>query len=106
MQCIVTCFFVGHNESYVGSIGSKLKHHNPPHRNITLEHLDEELIIAWNGPNIPHCDKLVKDTIDTMYGVGQWHFQRVSTASKLKFYVSKAVDSLQNNHSSILLDNY
>ena len=54
MQCIVTCFFMGHNESYVESIGSKLKHHNPPNRNITLEHLEEEFIVAWNGPEIPH----------------------------------------------------
>ena len=51
----VTCFFKGHNESYVESIGSKLKHHNLPNRNITLEHLEEELIVAWNGPEIPHC---------------------------------------------------
>ena len=64
----------------------------------TIETLPQS-IIAWNGPNIPHCNKLVKDTIDTMYGVGQWHFQRVSTASKLKFYnVPDAVDSLQNKH--------
>ena len=50
MQCIVTCFFMGHNESYVESIGSKLKHHNPPNHNITLEHLEGESIVAWNGP--------------------------------------------------------
>ena len=47
-------------QSYVESIGSKLKHHNPPHGNIAIEYLDEELIIAWNRPNISDCDKLVK----------------------------------------------
>ena len=64
MQCIVTCLFMGHNESFVESIGSKLKHHNPPNRNITSEHLEEELIVAWVGPEISHCDIIVKETID------------------------------------------
>ena len=41
MQCIVCCCFIGHNESYVESIGSKLKVHNPPNRSITLSHLEE-----------------------------------------------------------------
>jgi hypothetical protein len=52
MHCLVTCYFLGHNESYVESIGSKLKAHNPPDRNLSLLHLDEEITIAWNGPYI------------------------------------------------------
>ena len=43
MQCIVCCYFIGHNESYVESIGSKLKHHNPPTRKISLTHLEVSL---------------------------------------------------------------
>ena len=39
MNCIVTCFLIGHNESYVESIGSKLAYHAPNHRNTTLGHL-------------------------------------------------------------------
>ena len=37
MQCIVTFFFIGHNESYVESIVSKVKHHNLPHRMICVK---------------------------------------------------------------------
>ena len=105
MQCIVTCFFMGHNESYVESIGSKLKHRNPPNRNITLEHLEEELIVAWNGSEEPHCDILVKETIELMHGPGKWHFQRSSHVSHLKFYeVSESVDNLHNRKSNFFPD--
>ena len=64
MQCIVTCFFFGHNESYVESIGSVLKHHYPTNRNVTLAHLEDEVVVAWNGPPIPHADRLIKASID------------------------------------------
>ena len=80
MQCVVTCFLIRHNESYVEGIGSILKQYNPSNRNISLDHLEEEVIVAWNGPDIPHCDNIVKDTINTMHGVGQWHFVRKSAA--------------------------
>ena len=51
MQCIVCCYFIGHNESYLESTGSNLKVHNPPNRNVTLSHLEEEVIISWNSPS-------------------------------------------------------
>ena len=78
MQCIVTCYFIGHNESYVESMGSKLKIHNRSNRNISLPHLEEEIIIAWNGPPIQHSDHLITETINHMHGVGEWHFCRES----------------------------
>ena len=105
LQCIVTCFLIGHNESYVESIGSKLGYHAPNHRNATLEHLCQEVIVAWNGPNIPHCDNLVKDTIDHMHGAGRWHFQRTSLSNRLKFYkMSEAVDSLSKTKCNLFLE--
>ena len=107
MNCIVTCFLIGHNESYVESIGSKLAYHAPNHRNTTLGHLCQEIIIAWNCPNIPHCDNIVKDTIDHMPGIGRWHFQRISSSNRLKFFkVSEAVDSLSNIKSHFFLDKF
>jgi hypothetical protein len=103
LHCISKCFLLGHVESYVESIGSKLKHHNRPNRNLTNEHLEEELIISWNGPEIQHADDVIKKTIDRMYP-GKWHFTRTSRASKLKFSrVSQAVDKLQNTPSSFYL---
>ena len=104
MQCIVCCYFIGHNESYVESIGSKLKVHNPPNRNVTLSHLEEEVIISWNGPAIQHSDHLVKETLNHMYGDDNWHFYRQAHKNLKFFNVSKAVDSLQNQSSSYRLD--
>ena len=37
-----------------------------------MEHLDQELIIACNGPSLPHTphsDNLLKETQDSMHGV-------------------------------------
>ena len=78
MQCIVCCYFIDHNESYLESTGSNLKAHNPPNRNVTLSHLEEEVIISWNGPSIQHSDLLVKETLNLMYGHDNWHFYRLS----------------------------
>ena len=80
-------------------------HHNKANRNLSLKSLEDEVIIAWNGPKIQHADKLIKETIDKMYGPGNWHFIRASAAARLKFHpVSAAVDSLQNADSSFILD--
>ena len=62
----------------------------------------EELIIAWNGPEIPHSDPLIKDTIDRMHGAGNWHSTQASFQKNknLKFYrMSKSVDREQNKPS-------
>ena len=96
LQAVTNSFLIGHNESYVKSMGSVLKNHFPANRALTLENLEREVVIAWNGPSIPNCNKIVKETIDRMHGVNQWHFVR-SHRNDLKFYsVSEAVDGLQN----------
>ena len=50
-----------------------------------MKPLEEEVIIHWNGPSVPHCDDVVKETIDRMHG-SNWHFLRKTLASKLKFH--------------------
>ena len=101
----MTHFLLGQNESYVESMGSMLKHLNKQNRDLLLKSLEHKVIISWNGPKIQHADKLIKETIDSMHGVGKWHFVRASTSTKLKFYhVSEAVDNLQNVDSTFFLD--
>ena len=97
MHGIATCFLLGHNESYVESIGSILKHHFPSNRNILLKSLEDEVVIHWNGPSIAHCDEVVAETLSRMHGSSQWHFIRNNTGRPgLKFHkISEAVDSLQ-----------
>ena len=90
---------MGHNESYVESIRSKLKHHNLPNRNITLEHLEEELIVAWNGPEIPHCHER-NDRLDAW----TWKVAISTIITCVTFDVSESVDNLQNRKSNFFLD--
>ena len=54
LQCIVTPCVKGAIESTVESMGSKLEHHNMEGRRITTEHLNEEVFVAWNNPEIQH----------------------------------------------------
>ena len=102
MHGIVCAFMVGHNESYIESVGSVLKHHNSQQRPISKEMVEAEQWIAWNGPEIQHCDEIVKATLNFMFGGEEnYHFIR-SSKGKIKPYVlSRAVDALQNTKSSI-----
>ena len=52
LQCIVTACVRGTIESTVESNGSKLEHHNIEGRRTTTEHLNEEVFVAWNDPEI------------------------------------------------------
>ena len=95
MHAISCCFLFGHNESYIESIGSKIKHHFPNHRNTSFEHLNEE---------VKHCDQFINEALDKMYGKTGWKFFRSSDPSKIKFHkISQAVDTLQNVPSSFYL---
>ena len=77
------------------SIGSKLQHHNKSYRNLNQQTLEEELRISWNRPEISHCDPLVHNSLNFMFGVSKWHFVRKSDVNHLMFYkVSKSVDSV------------
>ena len=94
MHAINVAVMTAPNESVVESQGSILKHHFPSNRNITLTHLEQEVKIHWNGPSLPHCDDIVKLTLDRIQGSNQWHFVRSSAVNRLKFYrISEAVDT-------------
>ena len=51
-------------------MGSKLEHHNMEGRGITTEHLNEEVFVAWNGPEIQHCDVL-RGALNRYFGAWQ-----------------------------------
>ena len=71
---------------------------------LILIHLQSSLH-QWNGPKVQHSDEIVKETLDRMHGSGTWHFtQDCSRRDLIKTYnVSKAVDSIQRQHSSFYL---
>ena len=35
---------------------------------ITTEHLNEEVFVAWNGPEIQHCDNVLRGALNRYFG--------------------------------------
>ena len=66
----LTACVKGAIESTVESMGSKLEHSNMEGRRITTEHLNEEVFVAWSGPEIQHCDVL-RGTLNRYFGAWQ-----------------------------------
>ena len=94
LQCIVTsCVIKGAIESTVKLLISKVEHHNMKGRRITTEHLSEEVIVAWNGPEIQHCDNVLRGALNRYFGgmgVALHYFRVVKVHT-----ISQAVDSIQ-----------
>ena len=68
LQCTVAACVKGAIESTVESMGSKLEHHNMEGGKITTEHLNEEVFVAWNGPEIQHCDNVLRGALNRYFG--------------------------------------
>ena len=63
-------------------------------RKITTKHLNEEVFVAWNGPEIQHCDNALPGALNRYFGGKEWHF---ITSRVVKVHtISQAVDSIEN----------
>ena len=88
-------------ESVVESWISIMEHHASQRRYVSDTTLNEEMVIAVNGPELVHCDSIVKDAIkehfkDSVNPIDRWgHFIRRSSNIK-PYFVSGAVDRLRN----------
>ena len=69
-------------ESVVESWISVLEHHSSKARNLSEDMIETEMIIAINGPAVPHSESVVKESM-----VKYWGGKKTV----------KAVDSLQNS---------
>lgn len=96
MHCILTSCIKGAIESVVESMGSKLEHHNRPDRTIHPQSVNEAVFIAWNGPEVHHCDNVVRKALDRHFG-DNWHF--VMSHAVKPHRVSQVVDNIQAQHS-------
>ena len=54
-------------ESVVESWVSKMEHHNNPKRALSQERLENESMVAINGPSVPHCEGIVEEALE-LYG--------------------------------------
>ena len=92
-------------ESVLESFVSKYESHFDVRRNMSEEGANEEFEIAINGPNIAHCDSVIKEAMDDYWSAkkSSWHFHKVSVVEKLQNYDldSKVLDRLKNTHSHL-----
>ena len=75
-------------------MSSKLEHHNMEGWWITTEHLNEEVFVVWNGPEIQHCDNVLQGALNRYCGGKEWHFITFRVV-KVHHTISQAVDSIQ-----------
>ena len=92
-------------ESVLESFVSKYESHFDVRRNMSEEGANEEFEIAINGPNIAHCDSVVKEAMDDYWSAkkSSWHFHKVSVIERLQNFDldSKVLDRLQNTPSHL-----
>ena len=86
-------------ESVVESWVSVLEHHNNPRRPLTQERLEQEAMVALNGPAEVHCDSIVEEALANFWrkqkvaGNRDGHWIRRSSQIK-SYFVSEAVDTI------------
>ena len=67
---------------------SRYENHFDARRSTYEDTANEEFEISVNGPNLAHCDGVVREAMNNYWKSrgGQWHFYRVSVLEKLKSY--------------------
>ena len=93
-------------ESVVESWVSVMEHHNNPRRPLTQTRVEQECMVAINGPKDVHCDSVVMEALasywsnQTMVGNRQGHWVRRDQNIK-QYVVSQAVDVLVNKPADV-----
>jgi hypothetical protein len=92
-------------ESVVESWVSVLEHHNNSQRPLTQERLEQEGMIAINGPLEVHCDSVVEEALSSYWGkqqMGNHSGHWIRRSSHIKSYViSEAVDGIVNKKPAV-----
>ena len=98
---VVALVAKGGVESVVESMVSVMEAHSSPLRGLLdQERIENEMMVAWNGEDLYHCDSIVKDALQSYLsdfkrdGDKGGHFVRQSSNVK-RYLVSKSVDTKQ-----------
>ena len=51
-------------ESIAEAVISIFNQHNSDNRKLSEENLNDEMFVAWNGPEIGECDEILKNALD------------------------------------------
>ena len=81
-------------EAVVEGWVSIMEHHSSKRRPLAENSMEEEVVIAINGPDVVHCDGVVKESIRNLIKKDHIHFVRKSDRIK-SWFVSKSVDNLR-----------
>jgi hypothetical protein len=100
LHCVLSACIKGAVESVVESMGSKLEHHNKPERHLTPEHVNEAVFVSWNGPEIHHCDNVLRGALERHFCGKEWHFVICQPVKAHR--VSEAVDFIQRPKCKII----
>ena len=86
MQSIAVSAVKHRSESILESFVSRYENHFDIRRGTCETSTNEEFEIAVNGPNLAHCDSVIKEAMDKYWANrgGQWHFFRASVIKRLK----------------------
>ena len=85
MQAVSVCAVKHSCESVLESFVSRYENHFDSRRNTEENSSNEEFVIAVNGPNLAHCDSVVREAMNDYWGSrgGEWHFIKRSVMEKL-----------------------
>ena len=96
---VVALVAKGGVESVVESMVSVMEAHSSPLRGLLDQtRIENEMMVAWNGEDLYHCDSVVKEALESYLsdckrnGDKEGHFVRRSSNVK-SYLVSKSVDS-------------
>ena len=94
-------------ESVVESMVSVMEAHSSPLRGLLdQERIENEMMIAWNGEDLYHCDSIVEEALESYIsdckrnGDKGGHFVRRSSNVK-SYLVSKSVDTKLKCHPKL-----
>ena len=86
------------NESIIECMGSIAELHTKPQRNCNFKLFETELMVDWNGPNLPKAQAFLEKSLDRYYGSRkQWRFKTGSS----KYIVSKVVERITKEPSRL-----
>ena len=92
-------------ESVVETWVSVLEHHASSQRTLCQDRLIREGIVAINGPQVVHCDTVVKEGLKSYWsrvkGAGEGHWIRRSRSGIQSYTISKAVDKITSKKPTV-----
>ena len=97
------CFSKSPCESIVESVGSVINRHGCDSRSkLTMENVNEEVFVAWNGPEEFSCDAraLIRKAMNT-YFHNKLHLYTAGSASNSYSYTSSSIVNILNKNSRI-----